>query len=505
MLNEESIIREGYFPKELPPFFTTEIFASKCLVIPSNVLPPDSYITSGAVHCISKTKNHRRYLVTPNPANYLRLVKEIIKNLSDLNSIIQSSPISIFAKIAKNNSNIIHSDEIFTDLDIYQIEASFGKRFLLYVDIQNFYPSIYTHSIPWIIHGKEKMKLPKNRGNNFYGNVLDKLIRNSQDAETYGLPIGPYTSYFISEIVNSRIDKEITDKFPDLKGVRVFDDRYFYLDNKDTLNKVLKELNTICKKYNLELNSTKTKIIDLPEVYSEDWLNRIRSYNIRDNVNQKKDLTGFFSVVFELAKNNPNKSVIQYALGKVDKSSVNGDNWNIFYKLLITSALYEPQALPKVITIISNYLQKDSYKINKVELKKIIISNLNYFIEHLHTNEIIWFLHLTRICKIDLPSTIGKKISKIEDSFIATLAVVMSEEKLLNGINNKIWQNYLNDNGLKTNMWLFSYEAGLRKWNTTGEYINNDKFFKYLKDSKISFIETNQTNIKTTRISKGKY
>ena len=39
--------------------------------------------------------------------------------------------------------------------DEFKIKNRAGKKVLVYTDISRFYPSIYTHSIPWILDGKK--------------------------------------------------------------------------------------------------------------------------------------------------------------------------------------------------------------------------------------------------------------------------------------------------------------------------------------------------------------
>ncbi len=64
-------------------------------------------------------------------------------------------------------------------------------------DLSRFYQTIYTHSLPWAIHGKAQAK--ENKENGLYGNKLDSCVRNTQDQQTIGLPVGPDTSFILSE------------------------------------------------------------------------------------------------------------------------------------------------------------------------------------------------------------------------------------------------------------------------------------------------------------------
>jgi hypothetical protein len=90
---------------------------------------------------------------------------------------------------------------------------------LISADIQNFYPSIYTHSIPWAIHGKATAK--QRMGDpHLYGNRLDKSTAGCQEGQTVGVAIGPDTSLIVAECLLAAVERELTITFPKLNGYR---------------------------------------------------------------------------------------------------------------------------------------------------------------------------------------------------------------------------------------------------------------------------------------------
>lgn len=80
-------------------------------------------------------------------------------------------------------------------------------RFLVRADISRFYQSIYTHSVPWALHGKAFAKRYRRARN--VGNQLDQLLRSCQDEQTNGIPIGPDSSLLVAEIILSAIDERL--------------------------------------------------------------------------------------------------------------------------------------------------------------------------------------------------------------------------------------------------------------------------------------------------------
>lgn len=103
---------------------------------------------------------------------------------------------------------------------------AFRYKYIFRTDVKNFYPSLYTHSIPWALHGKRTIRKPANRHDfNRFGNRLDKLFQSANDECTNGLPIGPAVSDLISEVVLSAVDRQFSRTLAaDVLAVRFKDD-----------------------------------------------------------------------------------------------------------------------------------------------------------------------------------------------------------------------------------------------------------------------------------------
>ena len=79
-----------------------------------------------------------------------------------------------------------------------------GSRYQVRADISSCFPTIYTHSIPWALHGRNRAK--RNRSLLLPGNLLDFVSQNVRDGQTNGLLIGPHTSNVLSEVVLTSVD-----------------------------------------------------------------------------------------------------------------------------------------------------------------------------------------------------------------------------------------------------------------------------------------------------------
>ena len=92
---------------------------------------------------------------------------------------------------------------------IYKIISKISVS--LVTDITDCYGSIYTHSIPWALHTKEKAKKEK-ATKKLIGNIIDFLLQKMSYDQTNGIPQGSVLMDFIGEIVLGYADLELTKK-----------------------------------------------------------------------------------------------------------------------------------------------------------------------------------------------------------------------------------------------------------------------------------------------------
>jgi hypothetical protein len=88
------LIRRGYFPREVPPPFTTEPLADVVHAARAD-LPLDSGPTESAPHNLARTGGLRRPLRLPNPQAYVNLAHVIEHQWSDLDTFVRSSRITL--------------------------------------------------------------------------------------------------------------------------------------------------------------------------------------------------------------------------------------------------------------------------------------------------------------------------------------------------------------------------------------------------------------------------
>src|SRR5438128_6532414 len=134
-------------------------------------------------HSVPKRKHLRRSMSIPNPLHQCILSDEIATNWPSLAAFCVKSPLSLSVP----KPSVDRALEATNDLGkhpLFRAQRSIGARYLLKTDIARFYPSIYTHSLPWALHGKSAARSDKKF--NLFGNRLDLWLRETQDKQTGG-------------------------------------------------------------------------------------------------------------------------------------------------------------------------------------------------------------------------------------------------------------------------------------------------------------------------------
>ena len=191
------LIGKGYFPREVTPPFETSSLAGQMsphLSRRSSDFPPKGVTAKLLIHNLARPAGVRRRLAIPNPVVHIGLCREIIRNWKTINAKLSESPIAASRPASLVEDRAIEPRERLRNLPLLRARTRTGPHVLLLADIARFYPSAYTHSIPWALHGKSVAKA--NRGPSFLGNRIDTLMRAAQDGQTVGFPIDPIRRLF---------------------------------------------------------------------------------------------------------------------------------------------------------------------------------------------------------------------------------------------------------------------------------------------------------------------
>jgi hypothetical protein len=494
-----SLLTRGYFPdRAIPPVNSLGIepaipkmisyatnLMQKMLSKGKNKVKARSRCVS---HSVSKRKHLRRTLSIPNPLHQCMLAIETANGWPDLRSFCEKSSLALsLPELGKGRA--IAPREDLNRQPFYRAQRSIGSRYLLKTDIARFYPSIYTHSIPWALHGKDAAR--RDTEYKLFGNRLDLWVRETQDKQTGGIPIGPDTSFVIGEVVASAIDLELKKRIPRLRGTRSIDDYFLYFDTLSEAESAIAELHATTRELELELNDPKTEIIALPDNLEPAWKSDLRSLRIRPEARpQSTDLMTLFDRAFLHARNFPSDSVLTYAAKQVLSTKIEAENWKFCEALLLRAAIGEPTLLPVLADIYE--ANADSHSDNS-QLAGTLHSICWYHAPLQQGHEVAWALWLAKKMAIEIPEIIADKVTAIDDDVVALVALDLREDGLFRGTRFDVWERHMTAQGLYDDHWLLAYEALEQGWLASiggTDYIAQDEFFSILKSNDVKFYGT---------------
>lgn len=294
---------------------------------------------------IPKNNYIRREYKMPNLYSYLELVFFMVDNKKEFIDIFKDNKYS-----TSKFFNVLDFNFAFTK----KIEKRllFGGTNILSLDLSNFYHTLYTHSIPWVVHGKQASKINRRDG---FANNLDSIIQQCQYGETYGIPTGNIASRIIAEFYMCHIDLKLENK--KYKYSRYVDDIKFPYTSDSERESFLMEFNTLCREYNLVLNDKKTEVNTFPfennkqkieifsyfdslNIYSKvsTWIKKINEFLeccLGEESNKNK---GAIKCLFSVPINKfKNLKISEEVLNKVFTSREKVTDFNLFEQFLDVS------------------------------------------------------------------------------------------------------------------------------------------------------------------------
>lgn len=500
-----SLIRFGYFPKEVPPPFTTQDLAHLVTTDAKtnqtySTLFEDSPQRSKCVgHMMARNDASPRRLSIPNPANYVHLCRIIDADKQELFEHANSSPISSSCPV--DHRPLLRGRALGPRwpgdfVPQRRMKTRVGAKYLLYTDVLNFYPSVYTHAIPWALHGKEKAK--KDRSAALLGNRLDKALRDLQDGQTIGLPIGPDASFLLAEILLSSVDRDLGDSA--LSAHRWFDDYEFPCQSESEAEELGAKLTRALSAFELQRNNNKTSVRRLPVPLRDSWVRTLRNLKLGDTAGQQReDLNDLFDVAFEEAARNPSAGVLKYACRKLygyqagtqikTHRGIDHSNWQHAQNLLLHCAGSRADTLPTVLGVLGFYacegLPIDSRALQAC-LCQIVLTNS----ARDHSSEVAWALWGLIEFGIAVPQEVSNRAAIIEDDVSSSLLLLGHEVGLVQaGSGTDAALALAKTATFNSEHWLLAYEAYKRGWVPKGESVcAQDDVARILAEGGVDFL-----------------
>lgn len=504
------LISRGYFPAEVPPPFVTQSLGDHAL---STGIGPLLQLAGGGKkrwsfpvrHNYARAGGLRRPLSIPNPIGYLYLASELdggwkgtLKPLLAAARTCASRPVPsaggprAFRKAGQNQ------------MERLKAVARRTARYVVHADIQNFYPSIYTHSVPWALHGKKKAKAaPKDKS--LLGNRLDWALQACHGGQTGGIAIGPDGPWLVAETILATIEAVLAKQFVTLRGYRWIDDYQLYFSTLGEAEKCLSALQEHLSYYELSLNPRKTRISQLPEPQEESGIWILRRWEFAKNARkQSGDLIGYFDEAFRQIAQDPGGSLAAYAIGRLKSFTCHKQNWELLQSLMFQMLITEPTCSRLVMEVLA--LQKNLG--NLVDKKTFRDAAATIADKHAalgHGSEVAWMLWGAIANGVTLSARTAKAISGMDDCLVALLALHAKAMDLIpKSLDVTQWMASMTTDQLRGEHWLLAYEAGVKGWLPSaggGDHIHPDPFFRTLRGAGVSFYDVTALALPPTAVS----
>lgn len=348
----EGLLAYGFFAEKLPPVFTAVPFFNYCKTITD---PFESgwneYITFRVMRNISIP----RLMGIPNPFKYQKLCSELRDDWDKIRDHFQTQTVGQSYRVSRIHVRKERDEKRIFDMNYknWRVDGNpesdlllhdkGTSRFLVQADVSTCFPSIYTHSLPWALVGKEKAK--KTIHDDTWYNRIDHACSDMRNGETHGLLIGPHSSNLLSEIILTVVDKKLYNK--GYRFARSIDDYDCYVSDHDETQRFLRDLEEALREFDLPLNHKKTKVIELPIGIEKNWKHQLSDLPKigKSGMVEYPQVNTFIDSALILATETANFAIINYAIKKLKGLTISENGKKLAAKRFMHMAVLYPYLL----------------------------------------------------------------------------------------------------------------------------------------------------------------
>lgn len=359
----DDFLGRGLLPENLPPVFTSQAVPAAFAAYGANYAVTSKVIGEPATYNASKRGGQRRLFSVPHPIFVRDQALFFEKNWASISNLLNASAGSVSAPEFVSGPRHVRLRP-HRELPELRLKRFSRFRYSLVTDVARFFPSVYTHSIPWALNGKEAAKGDTNPNSAaVYGNKLDFASRQSQSKQTIGIAVGPDTSKITAEILMCAIDVDFVRRSG--RAVPTFlrhvDDYWVAGDSIEECEKHLQNLRASLAEFQLDINEGKTRIISNRYVFGDDW-----------PFNHDKELREAFSplgapaydpvallskIVNDAIVQNDD-GIIRHAVKKIDEQKLWVHRWDILEHFLAQCAVQFPHSIDYVVRVVAWRLRR---------------------------------------------------------------------------------------------------------------------------------------------------
>ncbi len=486
------LLDRGFYPVELPPSFRTHRFSS----IGNTLNPKNGYYGSTTFFDGATFRGHLRTFGVINPANYFLLSQFIANNWADIAKVYRLSSCSgsrpKFPRVQSDGRAIETASLAAKRQNQQHLASSFP--IILNLDINRFYGSIYTHSLPWAVLGKQEAKRRYSSGalTGHWSDQLDRLVRSCNQRQTVGIPIGPDTSRIISELLLSRIDFELCSKGTGITSAQVYhniDDYQIGAFETGFSENAQSQFVRSISRYELRLNDFKTSVQQGVEFKPSNFQ---RQFDVLQGKSSRAFVEHFFDLVYTASQLNYDSNVVGYALKRFGRALAANNEQPLvreyLQRLLFTGPFHARWIFPILLGI---YHQTGT----NPEIRRVISWGIEVCARRNDAISLLWFLYAAIFLNIRLSTSSCNQCFGISNALVD---IVLFHGKSLGLFSISV--GVLRSRYLKSDYsspdWLPLYEIERRGWDTSpaftklGQQQDHLGLYEHMRTNDVEFYLT---------------
>lgn len=231
-------------------------------------------------------------------SNSYLMFNELFYTFTDYDGNEEWIESGIFA--VNNNKKTGHLS--YEENNVRYLNKQGSKLYSVKVDIESFYPNVYTHYLSKI---KDYAPFKPNIDCDEYFYFLDYYNMKTNNNQTKGIATGVFSSTVSAELLMLCVDYEINQVIgSEIEYIRYVDDMTFFSDSMEKIYSKLPDIQRILNKYRLRINHNKTEsqksIYNMSYVDIYELKKRFEFLNTEEAISLNKDI--FYNIKGYISK-----------------------------------------------------------------------------------------------------------------------------------------------------------------------------------------------------------
>jgi Reverse transcriptase (RNA-dependent DNA polymerase) len=296
------------------------------------------------------------------------------------------------------------------------LKLSLEFSHVLHTDVTDCYGSIYTHSIPWALHGLEESKKLKGK-DGLLGDKIDLHIRAGRYGQTNGISQGSVLMDFIAELVLGYVDELISLKFKapvDFQILRYRDDYRIFSNSDVQAEEILKVVSDALRTVGMRLGLAKTfmnvNVIQgsiKPDKLAAIDLQNLGTSNART---LQKQLLRLHSFGLRYPNSGALKKLMDGIFASVRKRKIQPDELEVQIAILTDIAFTSPATFPAIAGIMSHLISLTP-KGEKEELWQKVCAKMSKMPNNGYQE--VWLQRVTKPEDVGIEYSSAEKICRV--------------------------------------------------------------------------------------------